>query len=138
MIKILIVDDNRLSRVRVLAFLAAYPEVMVVGEAEDGQAVLKKAKELNPDIVLMDVKMGGMNGLDATRKLKMELPDIQVIILSRYDLEAYRNAAEALGASAYVTKRTLVDELLPAIRRVAKTNQTAQALDGIRREKTRR
>jgi DNA-binding NarL/FixJ family response regulator len=138
MIKILIVDDNRLFRVRVLAFLAAYPEVMVVGEAEDGQAVLKKAKELNPDIVLMDVKMGGMNGLDATRKLKMELPDIQVIILSRYDLEAYRNAAEALGASAYVTKRTLVDELLPAIRRVAKTNQTAQALDGIRREKTRR
>jgi len=121
MIKTLIVDDSRLFRERLKAFLAAYPEVEVVGEAGDGQAALSKAKELKPDVVLMDVKMGDMNGLDATGNLKRELPELHVIILSRYDLAAYREAAEALGASAYVSKKDLVDKLLPAIRRVAQT-----------------
>jgi two-component system response regulator NreC len=125
MIKILIVDDNRLFRERLKAFLAAHPEVKVVGEAGDGQAALSKARELKPDIILMDVKMGGMNGLNATKQLKGELPDIKVIILSMYDLEAYREAAMTVGASAYVTKKALVDELLPTIRRVAQTNQSA-------------
>lgn len=121
MIKTLIVDDSRLFRERLKAFLAAYPEVEVVGEAGDEQAALSKARELKPDVVLMDVKMGGMNGLDATGNLKRELPDIHVIVLSRYDLTAYREAAQALGASAYVSKKDLVDKLLPAIRRVAQT-----------------
>jgi DNA-binding NarL/FixJ family response regulator len=125
MIKILIVDDSRLFREHLKVFLAAHPEVEVVGEAGDCPSALSKARELKPDAVLMDVKMGGMNGLTATERLIKELPGIQVIILSRYDLKAYREAAEALGASAYVTKRALVDELLPAIRRVAKTNRTS-------------
>ncbi len=122
MIKTLIVDDSRLFRERLKAFLAAHPEVEVVGEAGDGQAALSKARELKPDVVLMDVKMGGMNGLSATEQLKRELPDIKVIILSRYDVEEYRKAAEALGASAYVAKKHLADELLSAMRRVAQTN----------------
>jgi DNA-binding NarL/FixJ family response regulator len=124
MIKTLIVDDSRLFRERLKAFLAAHPEVEVVGEAGDGQAALSKARDLKPDIVLMDVKMGGTNGLDATGNMKRELPDIHVIILSRYDLAAYREAAQALGASAYVSKKDLVDMLLPAIRRVAQTSRS--------------
>ena len=125
MIRTLIVDDSRLFRERLKAFLAAHPEVEVVGEAGDGQAALSKARELKPDVVLMDVKMGGMNGLSTTEQLRRELPDIKVIILSLYNVEAYRQAAEALGASAYVAKKDLLDELLPAMRRVAQSNQSA-------------
>jgi DNA-binding NarL/FixJ family response regulator len=122
MIRILIVDDGHSFRERLKAFLATHPGVEVVGEAEDGQAAISKARELKPELVIMDVKMSGMNGLNATGRLKEEFPDIRVIILSMYDLEAYRQAAEAAGASAYVTKKALVDELLPAIRRVTQIN----------------
>jgi PAS domain S-box-containing protein len=134
MIKILIVDDSRLFRERIRAFLAASPDIVVVGEAEDGQEVLGKAGELKPDVMLMDVKMGRVSGLTATSLLKRELPHIQVIILSLYDLEAYREAAENMGASAYVSKRHLADELLPAIRRAVQTNQPAPAPIGLRRQ----
>jgi PAS domain S-box-containing protein len=134
MIKILIVDDSRLFRERIRAFLAASPDIVVVGEAEDGQEVLGKARELQPDVMLMDVKMGRVSGLTATGLLKRELPHIQVIILSLYDLEAYREAAESMGASAYVSKRHLADELLPAIRRAVQTNQSAPAPTGLRRQ----
>ncbi len=128
MIGILIVDDNRPFRERLKVFLAAYPEVEVVGEAGDGQVALIKAKELKPDIVLMDLRMGGLTGLSATSQLKNELPEIQVIILSRSDLKAYRDAAEAVGASAYVAKRDLVKNLLPAIRQVTHIKQSVKRL----------
>jgi two-component system response regulator NreC len=118
MIKILVVDDSWPFRESLKDFLNAHPEVEVVGEAVDGLTALSKARELNPDIVLMDINMAGMNGLSATEQLKGELPDIKVIILSMYDPIAYREAAEAVGASAYVTKRALFEELLPAIQRV--------------------
>ena len=124
MIKILIVDDSRLFRERLKVFLVEYPEVSVVGEAWEGQAALIKARELKPDLVLMDVKMGDTNGLDVTMRLKGEFPDIKVIILSIYELEAYRKAAELAGASSYVTKKALVDALLPAIRLVMHIDQS--------------
>jgi DNA-binding NarL/FixJ family response regulator len=119
MIRILVVDDSRTFRDRLRSFLAADPELEVVGEAEDGPTALRAAGELRPDIVLMDVRMDGVNGLDATRQLKAALPGVQVIILSLHDLEPYRAAARAAGASAYVTKRALVHELLPAVRQAA-------------------
>ena len=124
MIKILIVDDSRLFRERLKVFLVEYPEVSVVGEAWEGQVALIKARELKPDLVLMDVKMGDTNGLDVTMRLKGEFPDIKVIILSIYELEAYRKAAELAGASSYVTKKALVDALLPAIRLVMHIDQS--------------
>ncbi len=125
MIKILIADDNLPFRARLKAFLATYPEVEIVGEAEDGQAALRLAGELKPDVVLMDVKMRGMNGLSATEQLNSQLPHVKVIILSQYDLEAYQRAAEASGACAFVAKKDLVDKLLPTIRRVAHINPSA-------------
>ena len=124
MIKILIVDDNRLFRERLKTILVEYPDIEVVGEASEGGAVLVNARKLNPDLVLMDVKMGDMNGLEVTTQLKEEFPDLKVIILSIYELEAYRRAAETIGASAYVTKKELVDELIPVIRLVMQINQS--------------
>jgi DNA-binding NarL/FixJ family response regulator len=115
--RVLIVDDNAGFRRRIKGFLASAPDIEVVGEAGDGQEALSKAAALEPDVVLMDVRMCGTNGLEATRRLREALPEIHVIMLSRFDLQEYKDAAMARGASAYVAKKALVDELLPAIRR---------------------
>lgn len=124
MIKILIVDDNHLFRERLKTFLASYSEVEVFSEAKDGLSAFHKIRELEPNIVLMDVSMDGMNGLEATERLKKEWPEVVVIILSKYDLGAYRDAAKIRGASAYVVKKDLVDDLVPAIYRVMRSNQS--------------
>ena len=118
MIRTLIVDDSMLFRKRLKTFLADSREIVIDGEAADGESALQQARTLKPDLVLMDIKMEGMNGLSATEQLKQEFPDLAVIILSQYDLEPYRKAAEAAGASAYVAKRALVHALMPAIHKV--------------------
>lgn len=122
MIKILIVDDHPYFRKRLKAFLVDQPGLEVVGEASDGLAALSAAKALKPDIVLLDIKMGGMNGLSVARHLKTMLPEVHVIFLSQYDLDAYREAAQEAGASAYLAKKDLVENLLPTIQRVAQAH----------------
>ncbi len=115
-IRVLVVDDNAGFRRRIKEFLASKPDIKVVGEAADGEQAVLKTRDLQPDVVLMDVRMPGTNGLDATRQLKNEMPGVKVIMLSRFDLEEYREAARARGASGYVVKRSLIEELVPAIR----------------------
>jgi len=115
-IRTLIVDDNARFRRRVKEFLASEPDIEVIGQAADGREAILEARELQPDLVLMDVRMPGINGLEATRQLKDEMPKLKVIILTIYDLQEYREAALASGASGYVVKKSLIEELLPAIR----------------------
>jgi DNA-binding NarL/FixJ family response regulator len=112
----LLVDDNAGFRRSMKEFLTLEPDIEVVGEAADGQEAILKARELKPDLVLMDVRMPGISGIDATRQLKDEMPELKVIVLTIFDLEAYREAAMASGANGYVTKGSLFEELLPAIR----------------------
>ena len=121
-IRVLVVDDSVGFRWRLKEFLAPEPDIQIVGEAADGREAIEKAIELEPDVVLMDVRMAGMNGLDATRRLAAVRPGVRVIVLSRSDLQEYRDAAQACGANGYVAKRALADELLPAIRRATRTN----------------
>ena len=90
----------------------------MVGEVATGQEALANAEALKPDLVLMDVRMPGMNGITATRLLKVQQPDLRVIVLSVYDLKEYKDAALASGASAYVIKKGMIEELIPAIRNV--------------------
>ncbi len=116
--KILIVDDNPGFLKRVRDVLAASDEFEVIGEANNGEEAISMALDLNPDLVLMDVRMGGMNGLNATQRLRDELPDLAIIILSKYDLHEYREAARIRGANGYVVKMNMVEELLPTIQRV--------------------
>ena len=118
MINILIVDDNPGFRKRVVDFLFAFEDYAVIGEASDGEEAISLALELRPDLVLMDVRMGGMNGLNATQRLRDELPDLAIIILSKYDLLEYREAAEIRGADGYVVKMNMVEDLLPTIQQV--------------------
>jgi DNA-binding NarL/FixJ family response regulator len=116
--RVLIVDDDARFRRRVKEFLATYPDIEVIGEAADSREAILKARELEPDLVLMDVRMPGTNGIDATRQLKNEMPELKVIIVSVFDLQEYREAATASGASGYVVKKSLIEELVPTIQRV--------------------
>ncbi len=118
MIKTLIVDDNPGFLKRVRDFLAPSEYFEVIGEASDGEEAVSKALDLKPDMILMDVRMGGMNGLNATQRLKDELPEVAIIILSKYDLHEYREVAKIRGADGYVVKMNMVEELLPTIRQV--------------------
>ena len=115
-IRTLIVDDNAGFRRRLKEFLASEPDIQVIGEAADGQAAILKARELQPDLVLMDVRMPGTNGITATRQLKEEMPELKVIMLSILDVQEYKQAALAGGANGYVIKKSLIEELMPAIR----------------------
>lgn len=113
--KTLIVDDDVRFRKRVRELLASGSGLEIVGEAGDGQETIRKARELRPDLVLMDIRMPGMNGLEITRHLVAEMPALKVIILTIFDLQEYREAATASGASAFVCKRDMQNELLPKL-----------------------
>jgi two-component system response regulator NreC len=113
----LIVDDDARFRRHIRQFLGAEPDVELVGEASDGEEAIQKALELKVDLVLMDVRMPRVNGIEATRRLRDQVPGARVIILTMYDLDEYREAAVACGAAGYVAKRAMVEELLPTIRR---------------------
>jgi DNA-binding NarL/FixJ family response regulator len=117
-IKTLIVDDNVGFRRRVSEILVSESDIEVIGEATDGREALRKVRQLKPNLVLMDVRMPGLNGIDATAQLKREVPETKVIILTRYDLEEYRKAVAASGASGYVVKETVLETLLPTIHEI--------------------
>ena len=104
LIRVLLVDDHTILREGVRALLADEPEIVVVGEAGDGRAALDKVEAVHPDVVLMDMVMPRMNGLEATRELKARYPDVKVLILSMYDDEEYVQQVIQAGASGYVLK----------------------------------
>ncbi len=114
--RVMIVDDDARFRRHIRQFLESEPSMELVGEADNGEDAIRKAVDLKVDLVLMDVRMPGMSGIEATRRLRAEVPDATVIVLTMYDLEEYREAAMACGASGYVTKRSMVEELMPTIR----------------------
>jgi DNA-binding NarL/FixJ family response regulator len=113
--KVLIVDDDMRFRQRVKQLLACESAVEIIGEAGDGEEAILKAREYRPDLVLMDIRMPGMNGLESIRCLNAEMPDLKVIILTALDLQEYREAAIASGASGFVPKRNVRTELLPML-----------------------
>src|ERR1700712_5045920 len=116
MIKLLLVDDLAAVRNGMRMRLALEEDLIVVGEAEDGTLALELARDLRPDIVLMDAEMPRMDGIAATVALRAALPHVIVIILSLNDDAASRERALAAGASAFVSKRTTDTALIGAIR----------------------
>jgi DNA-binding NarL/FixJ family response regulator len=115
---ILIVDDNLRLRALIRTISAQEPHLQVVGEAEDGAEAIRFTHLLRPDIVLMDLVMPLVNGLEAMRRIKVEHPETKVIIMTVHTEDAYRRTAEANGADAFLLKKTLMTTLLPTIRRV--------------------
>jgi DNA-binding NarL/FixJ family response regulator len=117
-IRILLADDHTILRDGIRALLADEPNMVLVGEAEDGRRAVKMACELKPDIVVMDIAMPQLNGLEATRQIKRHLPETNVLILSMHDNEEYIRQVLAAGAMGYILKDAAARELIQAIKTV--------------------
>ena len=117
-IKVLIVDDHTLVRDGIRSLLELVSDVEVVGEAENGKEALDKVKELVPRVVLMDLAMPIMNGLEATRRIRREFPETKVLALTPYDDSEYVIPIIEAGASGFVTKMAAFSELASAIHAV--------------------
>jgi DNA-binding NarL/FixJ family response regulator len=119
-IRVLLVDDHAIMRDGIRALLGLNDDIEIVGEASDGNEAVRKAQELLPDIVVMDIAMPGMDGLEATRRILKHSPGIKLLVLSQYDSKEYILPAVRAGAAGYVSKRALGSELVSAIHAVHK------------------
>jgi two-component system, NarL family, response regulator NreC len=117
-IRVLLAEDHAAVRQGLRMLLDAQPDITVVGEAEDGHIAVERARELKPDVVVMDVTMPVMNGLQATRAIKEAMADVHVISLTRHADDAYLQELLRAGVSGYVLKQSAATELLDAIRTV--------------------
>jgi DNA-binding NarL/FixJ family response regulator len=119
-IRVLIADDHALMRAGVRALLTATEDIEVVGEAEDGDEAIREVRRLEPDVVLMDVAMPGLGGLEATLVIRKEKPDAKILVLTQYDDREYVSRFLKAGVAGYVLKRAAAAELVAAIRAVAR------------------
>ncbi len=117
-IRILVVDDHAVLRDGIRALLAVHDDIEVVGEASEGKEAVTKAQELVPDVVIMDIAMPGMDGLEATRRIRKKHPKMKVLVLTQHDNKEYILSVIKAGASGYVPKRALGSELVSAIKSV--------------------
>ncbi|TFC69747.1 response regulator transcription factor [Cryobacterium sp. TMS1-20-1] len=117
-ISILLVDDQALLRVGFRMVLEAEDDFTVVGEASDGAQAIALAARLNPDVVLMDVRMSGVDGIEATRQIMAAQPETRIIILTTFDLDEYAFGGLRAGASGFLLKNAEPGELIAAIRTV--------------------
>ena len=117
-IKVMIVDDHELVRTGITRILNDAPGIKVVGEASSGEEALTLVKQCEPEVLLMDVSMPGIGGLEATRKLVLSDPGLKIIVVSSYSEEPYPSRMLEAGASGYLTKGCAVDEIIKAIKAV--------------------
>ncbi len=118
-VRLLLVDDHAVLRAGLRMLLSADPELQIVGEAETGTEGVRMAEELQPDVVLMDISMPDMNGIEATRRIKACCPDIAVLALTMHEDDQYFFEMLSAGASGYVPKRAAPNELIGAIHAVS-------------------
>jgi two-component system, NarL family, response regulator NreC len=117
-IKVLLVDDHAIMRDGIRALLSLADDIEIVGEAGEGREAIEKAGQLSPDVVVMDIAMPGMDGLEATRRIVKHNPRSRVLILSQHDDKEYILSAIRAGSAGYIPKRALGSDLVSAIRSV--------------------
>ena len=115
-IRILLADDHTILRAGLKMMLNAQPDMEIVGEAQDGRQAINEAQRLQPDIVLMDITMPDINGIEATRQIKKLLPDTRVLVLTMHEHDEYVFQALRAGASGYMLKEAVPTELITALR----------------------
>ena len=121
-IKILLADDHGIIRQGLRSLLEKQPDIEVVGEAEDGQKAIALVQQFVPDIVIMDITMPSLNGVDATRQITTEFPNVRVIALSIHSNKRFVADMLKAGASGYILKECLFDELIQSIRTIVDGN----------------
>ena len=128
MIKVLVVDDHALVRMGIRRLLDELPDIEIVGEAESGELALTVVKEMQPDVILLDMKMPGMDGWEVTRRLKKTNPEIKIIVLTSVNSDPFPGRLLQLGAMGYLTKESSMDEMVIAIRKVMQGQRYLSAL----------
>lgn len=119
-IRILLADDHTIVRNGIRSLLEDEPDMQVIGEAEDGHATVRMTAQFEPDVVVMDIAMPLLNGLEATRQIKRDHPDVKILILTMHENEEYIRQVLAAGAMGYILKDAAVRDLLGAIRAVCR------------------
>ena len=118
-IKVLLVDNHAIIREGLRSLLEKQPEMEVIADTDDGRKAIELVRELLPDIVIMDITMPGLNGIEATRQITAEFPDVKVIALSIHSKRRFVADMLSAGATGYILKECLFDELVQAIKAVA-------------------
>lgn len=117
-IRVFLADDHLILREGIRSLLEKVPDIEMVGEAGEGEEAVAKVEQLVPDVVLMDITMPGLNGLEATRQIKQKNPQVKVLILTMHETDQYLSQMLRAGASGYVVKTTATSELISAVRAV--------------------
>jgi DNA-binding NarL/FixJ family response regulator len=118
-ISVLVVDDHALHRDGTRHILEQHPDLEVVGDADSGEKALALIRQLNPDVVLMDIRLPGMNGIEATRRIRKDHPEVRVLMVTAHDDDEYVRGAVAAGAAGYLSKTAPGRKLVEAVRAVA-------------------
>jgi two-component system response regulator NreC len=116
-VRVLVVDDHEIVREGIRMVLATDPELEVVGVASSGEEAIEKVRELEPDVVLMDIGMPGLSGFEATRRIRQSHPQTQVVALTVHDSEGYVFQMLQAGATGYVVKRAAAEDVIAAVKR---------------------
>jgi len=116
-VKVLVVDDHEVVRQGIKMVLDSDPELDVVGEASSGEEAIEKVRELQPNVVVMDISMPGLSGFEATRRIRESHPEVQILALTVHDSEAYVFQMLQAGATGYVVKRAPSEEVIQAVKR---------------------
>ena len=117
-IRVLLVDDHTLVREGIHALMQRHNDIDIVGEASDGREAIEKTNELDPDVIVMDLSMPSMGGIEATRQILRQKPAARIVVLSRHEDVSYARSLLEAGALGYVSKKAVSDELAVAIRTV--------------------
>ncbi|HKW29521.1 MAG TPA: response regulator transcription factor [Verrucomicrobiae bacterium] len=121
-IRVLLADDHTVVRQGLRVLLEAESDIAVVGEAETGRQAVQLARKLVPDVIVMDIAMPNLNGLEATRQITREVPAVRLLVLSSYNDDEYVHQVTEAGASGYLLKQTAATDLIKAVREAKKGN----------------
>jgi DNA-binding NarL/FixJ family response regulator len=124
-LRVLVVDDNESIRRTIRQLLESQADIEIACEAVDGADAIRKAREHLPDVVLLDITMPIMSGLEAAHVLKHEFPAMHIVIVSQHDSRGFQWAALAAGVSGYVVKSKAADDLIPELQKIQRTRLSA-------------